>query len=241
MNKNTILAFSLSIVCLFSLQSCVDCIQGEGEPVTESRAILDFEVLKLDCSANIEIRENLVSEKNKVEVIAPENLLPYIKSNIEGKKLSIDIEGCVSSTTPIIVKVYTNGMQKIISNGSGDISCKNTLKSERLMVSSNGSGNVEVQFRGKEIEVESDGSGDVVISGGANKLDIDSGGSGNVTASEFKANEASIDNGGSGNVVVSVKSGLTINLTGSGDVRYKGNPQQLEQSNDGSGSIVKLN
>jgi hypothetical protein len=149
--RTHILAITFFISCLFSLQSCGDCVQGEGEAITESRAILDFEVLKLDCSANVEIRENIVSEKNRVEVVAPENLLPYIKTNIEGKKLTIDIEGCVISTTSITVKVYTNGMQKLINDGSGNVTCQNSLKGDQLMVVNGGSGDIDVQFRGKEI------------------------------------------------------------------------------------------
>jgi hypothetical protein len=241
MTKGRFFLFILSLSIIFSLESCADCIQGEGASIKESRAIVDFEVLKLDCSVNVEIRENLVSEKNRVEVEAPENLLPYIKSISEGKKLTISIEGCVNSISPLTVRVYTNGMQKLINNGSGNVLCLNALKGDQLVLVNNGSGDMTIQFKGKEVEIENDGSGDVEISGGSGELEIESNGSGNVTASEFKADKASIDNSGSGNVVVSVKSALSINLSGSGDVRYRGNPQQLEQSNDGSGSIVKLN
>ncbi|MCB0762790.1 MAG: DUF2807 domain-containing protein [Flavobacteriales bacterium] len=239
--RNLVSTFILALAFALIHQGCIDCVQGEGEQVSESRAVVDFEVLRLDCSADVEIRENLISEKNSVEVFAQENLLPYIKTTSEGKKLTIDVEGCISHTEPIRVVVYTNGLDKIIHNGSGSLSTQNALRGDELDVVHDGSGEMTLQFKGKELSVSQNGSGDLVLSGSVQSFELDADGSGDSDASLLKAEVVDVSNDGSGNVSVNVEHELSINLSGSGDVRYKGDPQQLKQENDGSGSIVRLN
>ncbi|NNE54585.1 MAG: hypothetical protein HKN32_01100 [Flavobacteriales bacterium] len=228
------------IVALAALTSCNNCLEGVGDSVEENRILADFDELVLDCSADVIIRQNLISEKNRVNVIAQENLMPMIKTNVKGGSLIIDIEGCVTATAKLEIEVFTNGLSRITADGSGDVSTKNALKGESLTISSDGSGDMEIKFRGEEMEVSSDGSGDLRLSGEAEDLSIDTDGSGDVDAFEFNANDVEVTADGSGNVNITAKKSLEVTLSGSGNVSYKGNPQEIQQSNHGSGNIKNV-
>ena len=55
----------------------------------------------------------------------------------------------------------------------------------------------------------------------------------------MKVFNADVSNSGSGSLMVSVKDKLEAELSGSGDIRYKGDPQEINLKSDGSGNIQK--
>jgi len=223
------------------LTSCFNGIEGTGDAISEKRAMSDFDELVLDCSADVHIRQNLIKDNNNLEVVAQENLLPYIQTNVENGVLTITVAESIISTGKLEVHVNTNGLIRIASDGSGDISSKNTLRFEDLVIDHDGSGDIDLNLRGEELELTHDGSGDVRLEGGVEELDIDADGSGDVEAFDLSAKIVEVENDGSGDVNIHVKESLEVTNDGSGDVNYIGNPKEIEQINNGSGSIKNMN
>lgn len=238
MSRLSIAAF-LSLTVVFF--SCNNCIEGVGDSIEEKRILTDFEELVLNCSADVTIRQNILSEKNSVIVLAQENLIPHLKTTVQSGRLTIDVDGCVNPTTDFVVEVFTNGLSSINVNGSGDVSSTNPLKGESLEINVDGSGDVNLKIKVDELGVFIDGSGDVTLDGDATDCEINSDGSGDFNGFGMKVNNAEIQTDGSGNVNIHVKESLEVNLSGSGNVSYKGGPQEIQQSNSGSGNIKSVN
>jgi hypothetical protein len=229
-----LLAFS------FFLNSCIDCVNGEGSPVDEERATNAFESFHLDCSADVVIHQIGLEDHAHVVVHAQENLLPFIITHVEGDKLVIDIEGCINATEEIEIEVFAPPLSKISNDGSGDINSSETLHSEELEISNDGSGDIEVDFNGSELSIDNDGSGDFEIAGVVDNLEIRNDGSGDIDTKDLEANEVEVVSHGSGSISVHVKDDLDIKLSGSGDVSYEGDPQNIKQQNTGSGEVKHL-
>lgn len=229
-----------SIWMILSFTSCIKCIEGVGEVTEERRTIEDYDVLYLNCGANVSIRQLGLNEINKVTVYAQENLLPFIHTEIEGKRLVLDFEGCIDPSEPVVIDVATNGLIKIVHNGSGSLETIGTLKAEDFRIDLDGSGRINAKFKGEELDISHDGSGSMTLIGDCNELELELDGSGEINALEMKANKVKIALDGSGNVSAYARRAIEINLSGSGNVRYKGNPQDIIQSVDGSGSVQKL-
>lgn len=230
----------LSVLTVVSFSSCINCVEGVGEVTEERRTVEDYDVLYLNCSANVTIRQVGMSDLNKVTVRAQENLLPFIHTAIDGNRLVLDFEGCIDPSEPVEIEVATNGLIKIVHNGSGYMETIGTLKAEDFRINLDGSGRINAKFKGEELDISHDGSGSMTLIGDCNELELELDGSGEINALEMKANEVKIALDGSGDVSAFARQAIEINLSGSGNVRYKGNPQDIIQSVDGSGSVQKL-
>jgi hypothetical protein len=238
-NKMMMRFFTL-LVAVACLASCTNCIEGTGSAVEEKRAILEFTEIELLCSADVSIHQNLVPEAPYLIVYAQENLLPLIKTTLKGDKLVVDLEGCVNSTEQILIEVYSNSISKISNDGSGNIYSIGTVKFESLAVNLDGSGSIELDLSGDELELELNGSGGIEVSGEATSGNFSLDGSGSIKAIDLAMNSGDVECNGSGSISLYVKETLDVQLNGSGDVKYKGNPQNIEQHNNGSGSIRRL-
>lgn len=229
------------LLALVLFSGCTDCLNGEGASIDEKRTVEDYEVIYASGSFDVNIRQALISDQNKIIVHAQENLLPFILTKVEGSRLVIETKECISPTEAITIEVITNGVTKIVNEGSGNLKSVNQLKSDRLKIQNTGSGNAMIKAKAANIKIENQGSGDVRLLGEAEELEVVSDGSGDVNTLETRASQVEVSNDGSGNVSVSVKDVLGIELHGSGDVNYAGNPQDIEQSVHGSGNVKRLN
>lgn len=235
MKKHVILWLFFAFVT--SLTSCENCIVPEGEVKEEERAVNDFSEISLDCSADVIIRDRMLSDKNKVVVKAAANILPLIKTTVSGGNLKIDISGCVSGSSAVEVFVYVNEISKVKNDGSGTVRSDNVLKSDRFDVALDGSGAVELKLRANRVIVNHDGSGRIALAGNTNELEVNHDSSGESELSSMQSEEAKVNLDGSGTVSVFATNAMNLSLDGSGTIIYKGNPKELKTNKDGSGEI----
>ena len=233
------LAIAFLAISLFA--GCGNSIEGVGNPIDERRTVEDYDVIYLNSSFDVTVRQALLSDQNKVVVNAQENLLPFISTRVEGSRLIVESTEKISPSTPVRIEIITNGVTKIVNEGSGSIKTANTLKADRMKIQGDGSGDMTIKVKAPLVKVENDGSGDIRLLGETQELEILLDGSGEVNTLETRASQVEVSNDGSGNVSVSVSDVLGIELSGSGSVKYAGNPQEIEQSVNGSGSVQRLN
>ena len=230
-----------TLLSIITLSSCWNGIEGVGSATSEKRALIDFDEIVLDCSADVNIRQNLIKAKSSLEVVAQENLLPYILTKVENDVLTITIEESIMSTGKLEVNVTTNGLTRISIDGSGDIESENVLRFEDLRIDHDGSGDVTLDLKGEELDIRHDGSGDIQLEGSVDELDVTADGSGDLDAFDLSTKTADVSNDGSGDLNIHVKESLKVTNDGSGDVNYKGKPDEITQENNGSGAIKDQN
>ena len=227
----------LFLLPLFVLTGCIDVLEGTGPVMSESRTLEAFEVIDSRSSADVTVHQTETAEQPKVVVKAQENLLPHIQTVVQGTRLVIDTEGSFSTSEGIVVEVYTPVITKLVNDGSGNMDTASRIRAKELEVINQGSGNMMVGFNGDDIEVTNEGSGDIRLIGECRDAELTNEGSGDIEANELIANKADAVNEGSGNVYVHAIDELSIELSGSGNVEYEGDPQNLETANSGSGKI----
>ena len=64
-------------------------------------------------------------------------------------------------------------------------------------------------------------------------------GSGDLRLFDLRAREVHVSIAGSGDAKVNASERLDATVAGSGDVRYRGNPKEVAQSVNGSGSVER--
>lgn len=228
-------------------------IEGNNQVITETRQMVSFDRIANDGSFNVYIVQDTIYQ---VIVEAESNLIPYIRTRVNGNTLEIDTKENLNSNSSMNIYVRTAEVNGIYLNGSGIINM-DSLSSNNLIVDISGSGNINLNttansvnakisgsgaiFLGAKttnIETRISGSGNIDLTGETNTGKHTISGSGNINAYNFMHKECEAKISGSGNMYLNVTDMLDVYISGSGSVFYIGDPQ-LSVSIPGSGGVYK--
>ena len=207
---------------------------------TEDRNITGFDGVESSGSFDVYVSSGS-SESVKIE--ADENLLSLIETYKEGNTLHIKTKQgfWLQSSNGVKVHVTAPNYTKIHSYGSGNIISQNKITgSGPLDLGVTGSADIKVDVEAPEISADITGSGNLFIKGETKKFKSDVNGSGSVKAFDLKSEDTKVDISGSGDAELYASVKLDVSVSGSGDVRYKGNATQVSQHVSGSGSVRKV-
>jgi hypothetical protein len=157
----------------------------------------------------------------------------------ETKIITDDINLNVSGSGDMTVEVEAAGDMESDVSGSGNINLKGKCKNFNSDVSGSGRVTLAVVASG-EADFGVSGSGKIEAEGSASRVRASISGSGKVLAGNLETNVCEVRITGSGDVEINVKNELDANIAGSGNVRYKGNPNKINSHSSGSGHVRKL-
>lgn len=121
--------------------------------------------------------------------------------------------------------------------GSGKIIGENTIESDDLYLSVSGSGKIELNVEVDDLTQKISGSGNIEVSGSADRAEISISGSGNLDALDMEVDQYEVKISGSGKCKINVGDSLEANISGSGSVYYKGDPDRIRSNVSGSGKV----
>lgn len=228
-------------------------IDGNNQVTTETRQMVSFDRIVNEGSFNVYITQDSIYQ---VIVEAESNLIPYIRTRVNGNTLEIDTKEDLNNhstmniyvKTPVVNGIYLSGSGimsidsleagnvQIEISGSGNISCTTVANSVNAKIS--GSGTINLIATTSNTETKISGSGNIDLTGETNTAKHSISGSGNINAYNFITKECESNISGSGNMYVNVSEILDVYISGSGSVFYMGNPQ-LTVNIPGSGGVYK--
>ncbi len=130
--------------------------------------------------------------------------------------------------------------------GSGNIQLAESNTRE-LDVDMAGSGDIDLgKITAERMDVAMSGSGDIISTsesegGLAEYLEVSLAGSGDIDLSNLRASRVEVNIAGSGDVQVWADESLDVDIIGSGDVVYRGDPGDIDTNTMGSGSVERMN
>ena len=250
----TIILVLLAASMIFS-SGCrkITGIDGNNQVATEERNLVSFNKVRNEGTFNVYIKQDTVFTAT---VVAESNLIPHIRTIVNGNTLEIDTRENLRNNQPMSVYITTPSIQSAILSGSGLVYV-DSLDTEFLEVVITGSGNITGYAETSSINTIISGSGsidlesysntmDAIISGSGN-IDLfgetSSGnftisGSGSINSYNFPQSECLAKISGSGSMYVNVTDYLDVNISGSGSVFYIGGPA-LNVNITGSGQVMK--
>lgn len=135
---------------------------------------------------------------------------------------------------------FSGGSVTLKTSGSGSIRGLH-LSGGRLDAGCSGSGKIEVWAEGlDEAEASVSGSGAITLSGSGAGASYGVSGSGKIRARDFRVQRADVSVSGSGSVELHAEQAVEGSISGSGSVRYAGNPDVVKIKKSGSGSVHAL-
>jgi hypothetical protein len=229
-------------------------VEGNMDVETEIRELPAFEKVSNEGNFDVYIIQDGLSE---VEIEAESNLIPLIRTEIEGSTLVIDTKDDLRNNYPMKIYVHTDELNEIRLGGSGILEAQ-SIQTDDLEIDLSGSGDmwfsgtcndVDCNLSGSgnitfenltcdEFEADISGSGEIEVENGtANSGDLTISGSGSIRAYELLLKECHAKISGSGSIYVYVQEHLYVTISGSGSVYYLGNPI-VETNISGSGSVI---
>lgn len=225
-------------ILIFASISFISCnsISGNGNVSDEKRPLSNINTVKTSGSIDVVINSG---NDYSLTVENDENLIPFVVTEVNGGELNIHYKNgysVMNDHAKVIVTVPT--LDRIITSGSGDVTTNGTIKSNNeIEMNTSGSGDIKATVNAPSIKVTGSGSGDIELSGMTKNFDCGISGSGDIKCSDLKSENAVIHVAGSSNVHVFASVSLKVNVTGSGDVYYSGNPASPEIHIAGSGTV----
>jgi len=204
----------LSILLIVGCSSIKNNIQGSGNIISESRELNNFTSIILLGSIDVNIK---TSESNNCVVVADDNLIPYIKTEVVNNKLNISLNESYSSEEKLVVNINTPNYDEVSLSGSGNINI--------------------LDFKNNNLSLNISGSGNITGNGEVETLVVKINGSGNLMSKEIKSKSATITINGSGDGEVFASDSISAKINGSGNIKYFGNPENVDSIINGSGDI----
>ncbi|UTC66814.1 MULTISPECIES: head GIN domain-containing protein [unclassified Treponema] len=157
-------------------------------------------------------------------------------SGFHNKSLPLSLHvGGISSVT---ADVSASSIEADIS-GIGNMNLK--AEAEKCSFTISGSGDMTADIHSGSIDTGIAGMGTIHLMGKTEKCSLTVSGSGKIKAFDLETEEAVCTISGLGTVEIYAKRKLEADVSGSGSIRYAGDPQHLNLHSSGLGSIQKLN
>lgn len=225
---------------LAGTSSCLDDVFIEGNGIQESEFRNDKGFDEIASSGDFRVTV-IPGNTYSVEVTAESNLLPYIETNVNGKKLKITTRGVHSlrQNLPIEVHITTPVLNGISLSGSGLIETGSFL-SDNFEITISGSGDIDTQISADKIKANVSGSGSIYMEGDAIETSFVISGSGKIKAYNLEQSDCQATISGSGDMFVNVSQSIDANISGSGHVFYVNHPM-IRTSISGSGAVINKN
>jgi len=139
----------LGLVIAFTLNSCINTIDGNGEVIREERSVSSFN--KIDISGAYEVLINQGDEEH-LELEVDENLLEYIETEIENNILYISSIKPIGSASSLKLYITVVNVEDIDVSGAIELTNKGTYKVTSLEIDVSGAAdinlNVDVEILG---------------------------------------------------------------------------------------------
>jgi hypothetical protein len=241
-------------LALLSLGAFADVVIGNGKVETDRRSVSAFSSISMGGSGTLRVHKGA----QKVELTCDSNILPYITTDVEGGELKIGFKPftSINKATKMQFDVTLPDLKGVRLAGSGDAyvdafkgdsfsaslsgsgGIKAALEYRSVSLKLSGSGGFDATVKAKEFDLRCTGSGGAFVKGSADRVDVAMSGSADLGGRDLATQDARIIVSGSSHIEIRAAKSIDVTLSGSGDLRYWGNPS-ISQRVSGSGRIVK--
>lgn len=195
-------------------------IKASNTYVTKEIRTADFTKIQLTGSADVTYEQR--KGNPRVEVYTSDNVLEALDIAVDGKVLKIGFKkGYKVSYNELKIKVQSANIEGAAITGSGDVELKPGIKTDRMLLSIAGSGDIDfTDLTATDLEITIAGSGDI---------------EGNIV--KCSTLKGSIAGSGDMDLKNLAAGSIRASIAGSGEIELKGNADTANYSIAGSGDI----
>lgn len=236
------ISFLLLCVVLFASCDKYKIVKGNGDVVTQTVAVRDFNKIFTDIPAEVKYTQG---ENYECSVTLDSNLFKYLKFRVvDGKlKLCFDEKYRIDMKyTKFEVEITAPELTDVELAGSGNVNFINDFKGNNLRLNISGSGNIDTKkLVLKSLSGELTGSGDLDMENvSADNAEVNKSGSGACAVKNLVTPQMNIVSSGSGSIDVQAGeiTDLQVKNSGSGVLYVYENITTADATVTGSGTVT---
>ena len=236
----TLRNFTMPVILLvIVLLSCnVVGEQGNGNVIRQERKVASFNAIDVSGAFDIYLSQGTAQS---VIVEADENLMPLIKTVVQGNTLKIGNEKPIRDPKSLKVYITVPDLKTIELSGAVNLHSQNKLTFNELGIEISGATDTHLELAVQKLDISSSGGSEMRFSGMANKVNLDVSGAVDIHAFDLLTEVISLNISGAGEAEINVTKELYAEISGAASVRYKGDPLKVDSNVSGAGSIKKAN
>lgn len=239
MRKQHYFSFAVAVLSLVLLNLPFDAqsqrVRGSRNVESEMRQVPFFDAVQVGGSIDLYVTQG---EEFRIEVVADDNLLQYIETNVNNGVLEVATKSGLSIRGYEEMKVYVTAPRftSLRAAGSCDVYSTVAIVQDDLKLKASGSSDLKIEMAVRFLEIECNGSSDAILSGKAETVTASFSGSSDLKASNLDTQFLDLQLSGSSDATIQVQQEVTGSLKGSSDLRVIGNPV-VKVSTSGSSSV----
>lgn len=138
------------------------------------------------------------------------------------------------------IRLSFSELEEIQVIGESDIRTEGSWKGDKLSLDVAGALRLVADLQMEEFAIAIAGAANLELRGSTRKFNIECAGAGSIKAYDFLANTVNMDITGVCTANIYAAQSLNINIAGLGNVRYKGNPPEVNIEKAGMGKIRQV-
>lgn len=227
---------AVSIISLLLL-SCnfLRGVDGNGNVIKTDRTISqDFDQISVSHGLDLQLTQaNAVS----ITVEADENLLDLIMTEVVNGTLRIYTTENIGHATSKKVVVNFENVSGIKATSGSDVYSSNTIEVPNLEVSSTSGADVTLAVKTKTLNCNATSGSDISMSGTTKALVANATSGSDIDASNLKAETSNVKATSGADISVNTTKTLVAKATSGGDIKYIGDPEIIEKSDNSAGRV----
>lgn len=242
MKKTIILALgSLCFALPAAAQWGSNRVKGNGVEATEKRQVGSYDRI----SVSHIIHATLVPGKEGELVLeGEENLLEHVVTEVSGNQLILKAERGYQlepgrGSEGIRIRVPVEDLVALEVSGAAEVTGQGAFSFPQFEIQGSGAGEMHLELRSATLAVDVSGACEITLKGTAGRLEIEGSGASELDAYGLQAREVEARISGSAEARVVVEEALSAQVSGAGDLHYRGNPEKLQSRASGAGSVSK--
>ncbi len=191
-------------------------VKGSGVAASEMRTVASFDAIDANGVGKLKLR---IGDTESLKVIADDNILPLIKTEVKDGVLTLSTRGASLSKTDIVFEVTARRIKRMENSGT---------------VSIDASG-----FNGGDLAVETSGVGSIKLNGRVDSFKAELSGVGSLDADALAADRVDTNLSGVGSAHVRAEKSLRANVSGVGSLSWTGAATEVSTNVSGIGRVSK--
>ncbi len=231
----TCLAFSL-VIPVFSgcgVQLGEPPIKGSGVSKTESRSVAEFNEVDVSHAIKLDLE---VGPAASLEIIADDNILPHVKTEVSGKTLKVRINRSMNTSLGVKVKATTPRLESLDGSGASTIAISG-VDAGNFRLDLSGASSCKMSGKSDEMKVSLSGASRCTMTGSVGQMTIDCSGASQFSAGDVTAHSVKANLSGASTANVAVSDELLVTASGASKLRYVGTPEILKKDVSGASTV----
>ena len=196
--------------------SITSSVQGSGVEGSEVRNATGFDGVDVGGVFQVEIT---AGEEFSVQVQADDNLLQYIKTEVDGSVLRVETTEGIKSRNPMRILISAPDIKSIQASGASKVSLSGVKNSS--------------------LEVDTSGASKLKVAGETAAVTVEVSGASSIDAAALKATTATVDASGASHVSLFVTDRVRADASGASKIAYSGNPTDVQKNTSGASKVYQ--